>query len=129
MSHIHDYSTGKIYMIICNITGLRYVGSTKVPLKDRLNRHETDYRGYMGLLNKPRNFRGSAECIINGDYNMYLLQDYPCETRRELEHQESKWQVFMTKHMKLTNKNHPHQLTYKDLEEIETFKIPVLQVM
>ena len=126
MSHIHDYSTGKIYMIICNITGLRYVGSTKVPLKDRLNRHETDYRGYMGLLNKPRNFRGSAECIINGDYNMYLLQDYPCETRKQLEHQESKWMLFMSQYYNLTNKCMPSMITFEDFKEIETFKIPLL---
>jgi len=120
----YEYDTGKIYLIKCNKTGIGYVGSTKVPLKDRLNRHETDYKGFMGLLNKPRNYRGSAEIIINEDYTINLVQNYPCQTKRQLEHQEAKWQVFMTKHMKLTNKNHPHQLTYKDLEEIETFKYP-----
>jgi len=121
----YEYDTGKIYLIKCNKTGIGYVGSTKVPLKDRLNRHETDYKGFMGLLNKPRNYRGSAEIIINEDYNIHLLEDYPCDCRRELEHREAMWQVFLTKKIMLTNKNHPHSLTYNDLKYIEdNFKIP-----
>ena len=120
----YDYSTGKIYLIKCNKTGLGYVGSTKVPLKDRLKRHETDYRGYMGLLNKPRNLRGSAECIINEDYDIHLIENYPCDGKRELEHREAMWQLFLTKKINLTNRNHPHQLTYKDIEDIENFIIP-----
>lgn len=120
----HDYSTGKIYLMKCNVTGEGYVGSTKVPLRERLYRHETDFRGFMGMTNKPRTYRGSAEIIFNNDYKIHLLENYPCLTKRELEHQEAKWQMFMSKHMKLTNKCHPHQLTYEDIKEIENFKCP-----
>ena len=121
----YDYSTGKVYLIKCNKTGIGYVGSTKVPIKNRLSRHITDYKGYMGLLNKPRNYRGSAEIIINEDYDIHILENYPCSCKRELEHREAMWQVFLTKKIILTNKNHPHSLTYEDFKYIDdNFKIP-----
>ncbi len=121
----HDYSTGKIYLIKCNVTGIGYVGSTKVPLKDRLNRHKTDYRGFMGFLNKPRNYRASADILINENYDMYLLEDYPCECKEELEKRESMWQIFLSKKIVLTNRNHPAKLTFDDINYVnENFKIP-----
>lgn len=125
----HTYKTGKIYLIKCNITGEGYVGSTKVSLKDRLNRHQTDYRGFMGLLNTHRHYRGSAEIIHNENYTMHLVQDFPCETKRELEKQESLWMFKYTKIMKLTNKCIPHHLTYQDLETIEKLEFPVLHTI
>ena len=40
-----DYSKGKVYKIVCNITGLIYVGSTtKEYLCQRLTAHKNDYQ-------------------------------------------------------------------------------------
>ena len=35
-----NYSQGKIYKIVCNKTGLIYIGSTYRTLDERLKRHE-----------------------------------------------------------------------------------------
>ena len=43
-----NYAKGKIYKIVCNVTGLIYVGSsTKHYLSDRLGNHTARYRKYL----------------------------------------------------------------------------------
>jgi len=117
---MNKYNNGKIYMIKCNKTNLCYVGSTIQPLKTRLKKHETDFRGFMGINgNKPRNYRGSADIIINGDYNIELLEECCCENRRELERKESLYIFKMSALYEMTNKNMPYKIGYKDLEDIK----------
>jgi len=72
-----DYSKGKIYMIKCNLTGEAYYGSTIRRLTVRLRCH--------------RNQRGckSGQIIDRGNYDIILIKNYPCETRKELEDEES----------------------------------------
>ena len=44
----NKYSRGKIYKIICNVTGLVYVGSTCEPaLARRLAGHRRSYKAYL----------------------------------------------------------------------------------
>ena len=120
----YNYSTGKIYCIKDNISKDVYVGHTIQPLHIRLRKHVTDYRGFMGLNNKPRNFRGSAEVIFNGDYDIHLLQEYPCETRKELEKIETYWILKMSEKFNITNKNMPSKLSMNELDYINNLQIP-----
>ena len=40
------YKNGKIYRIVCNITGEQYIGSTCKTLKQRLQQHKSSYKCY-----------------------------------------------------------------------------------
>jgi len=120
----YNYSTGKIYCIKDNISKDVYVGHTIQPLHIRLRKHVTDYRGFMGLNNKPRNFRGSAEVIFNGDYDIHLLQEYPCETKKELEKIETYWILKMSEKFNITNKNMPSKISMNELDYINNLQIP-----
>jgi len=43
-----DYTNGKICIIVCNTTGLQYIGSTCNPyLSTRLAKHRSDYKQYL----------------------------------------------------------------------------------
>ena len=77
-----NYQNGKIYKIVCNITGKVYVGSTtKEYLSQRLVEHRKKYKAYSktGLLKK-----SSVEVLENGDYSIILLANCPCDTKDEL---------------------------------------------
>ena len=124
MTKIYNYSTGKIYCIKDNVSKDVYVGHTIQPLNVRLRKHVTDYRGFMGLNNKPRNFRGSAEVIFNGDYDIHLLQEYPCETKKQLEKIETYWILKMSEKFNVTNKNMPSKISMNELDYINNLQIP-----
>ncbi len=74
-----DYSKGKIYRIVGN--GLTYVGSTCCNLSQRLAHHVADYSRFK---KGKRNYSSSFDIIENGNYNIYLIEDYPCERREQL---------------------------------------------
>ena len=58
----------KIYKIVCNKTGLVYVGATcKLLLCQRLTKHVSDYKRY---LNGKTNFITSFKILENGDYDI-----------------------------------------------------------
>ena len=71
-----DYQNGKIYVIICNKTGERYFGSTTQPLCKRLAGHISQRNCGYGSRSK--------SIILRGDYDMVLLEDYPCNSLSEL---------------------------------------------
>jgi len=73
------YKNGKIYKIVCNITGEVYYGSTKNKLIDRLRLH------------KHRKNCMSKQILERGDYEMILIKDYPCNSLYELEEEEAKY--------------------------------------
>jgi hypothetical protein len=78
-----DYLKGKIYLLICNITGLKYIGCSCEPiLSRRLALHVKDYKRY--LKNKRVDYKFSFRILENNDYNIILLEKYPCESRDEL---------------------------------------------
>jgi len=79
-----DYKNGKIYQIVCNETGEIYVGSTALSLEDRLSSHQKDEK---------RDHRCcSKQIIYRGNYYIELLQNYPCNSRCELEQKEGEYQ-------------------------------------
>jgi len=75
-----DYSKSKIYEIVCNINGWRYIGSTTQTLSQRLGKHRD--------IN---NLCKSKLIIEQGDYYINLLQSYPCNNKDELRMKEREW--------------------------------------
>jgi len=72
------YSLGKVYKIVCNLTGDIYIGSTcQKSLALRLATHKH-------YLNTCR----SRIIIDRGDYDMVLLEDCPCENKDQLHARE-----------------------------------------
>jgi len=79
-----NYANGKIYKVVCNITGLIYVGSTtKHYLSDRLGNHTARYRQYK-QKNDKKYLITSFKVLENGDFSIILIENYPCETKDEL---------------------------------------------
>ena len=58
-----------VYCIVCNITGDKYYGSTKLTLSQRLSVH------------KNGNTTTSKQIILRGDYDIYKLSEY--QTKEE----------------------------------------------
>jgi hypothetical protein len=83
-----DYSRAKIYKIVCNISGLVYVGSTCEPtLARRLAKHVASYKQWK---NNPANYScfTSYKIIEEGDYDIVLIEDVKCETKDQLHARE-----------------------------------------
>ena len=88
-----DYSLAKIYQIICNTTGKRYIGATvQKKLCTRLAQHVSK-----------RNDCSSKEIIDNGNYEMVLIEDYPCTSKDQLHQRER----FYIESMECVNKQIP----------------------
>jgi len=82
------YQRGKVYAIICNKTGRRYVGSTCEPtLAKRLAKHVSDFKRWEKV---GKNYVTSYDIIKDGDYHIVLLESYPCKSRDELRMCEQK---------------------------------------
>ena len=75
-----DYSQGKIYKIVGE-DGSTYYGSTVQTLRRRMNRHRCDKKtsAYQTIISKM-------------DYEMILIENYPCQSREELERREG-WYI------------------------------------
>ena len=73
-----DYSKGKIYKIIDESNGDLYIGSTLQSLKDRFETHQLFYGP-----NKYNKIK--SNCKIS------LIEEYPCNNKRELEKREQYW--------------------------------------
>jgi hypothetical protein len=104
-----DYQNGKIYRIVCNKTGLQYVGSTTQPLCKRLSYHKKDYKKW---LNKQKAFVTSYKIIENSDYDIVLIENYKCDTKEELHKRER----YYIETLECVNKNIPTR-TKKEYRE------------
>ena len=75
---IPDYQQGKIYKIINHeLPNLIYYGSTTRTLNNRFSRHKNKY-----------NNCSSKIMFSVGTPEIILLEEYPCETKQELEERE-----------------------------------------
>jgi gas vesicle protein len=83
-----DYTKGKIYKIECYTTGLVYIGSTIQSLIQRLQSHRWDYNRY---LNGKFRFITSFKILENDNYNIVLLEEYPCENKEQLHAKEAEY--------------------------------------
>jgi hypothetical protein len=81
-----DYQLGKIYKIECNVTKKVYIGSTCEPiLARRLAGHITDYNKY---LKGTYHYVSSFDVLQNGNYDIVLIESYPCTSKDELHARE-----------------------------------------
>tara|TARA_R110000803_G_C11763547_1_gene294248 strand:- start:59 stop:487 length:429 start_codon:yes stop_codon:yes gene_type:complete len=96
----NKYSKGKIYNIIDKSNGDVYVGSTTLTLKERWKSHQM-----LVLYDKKRE-----------DCEIILIEDYPCETKRQLQQRE---QYYMD-HTKCINK---YRAYGRNLEQMKLYEI------
>ena len=80
-----DYSKGKIYKIVCNTTGLVYIGSTITTLNRRLSGHKSNYNCGVKYIT-------SKLVLENNNFEIILLENYPCDNRKQLELREG-WYI------------------------------------
>ena len=80
-----DYQAGKIYALKSAQTDKIYIGSTIFDLSYRKRKHINHYNSYM---------RGNSKYISSFDLCKYddmyieLIEEYPCENKRQLEKRE-----------------------------------------
>ena len=72
-----DLKNAKIYKIVCNKTNMVYYGSTTQALNLRLNQHRCK-TPTNGLL------LSSRIIMDNGDYNIHLVEECPCDNKKDL---------------------------------------------
>jgi hypothetical protein len=81
-----NYELGKIYKIVCNETGLIYIGSTSPKyLTTRLEGHKRKYKCY---LNGKCHFVTSFRVLKGGNFNIILLENSNCKDKYELQARE-----------------------------------------
>ena len=81
-----NYQQGKIYKIVCNTTGKDYIGSTcEQRLSQRLTKHVATYKQY---LKGNKTYCSSYDLIEKGNYEIILLETYPCNSSEELRMRE-----------------------------------------
>lgn len=95
-----DYSKGKVYRVICNKTGKVYIGSTCSTLTKRLSEHKKSYKQW---LKKTLNYNTVFEIIEQENYNIILIEEYPCKNINQLEARER----FFIESMLCVNKQIP----------------------
>ncbi len=77
-----NYQLGKIYKLQSEHSAKIYIGSTcKKYLSERKATHVSDYKRYR---QGKTNYLSSFEIMALGDYDIELLENFPCESKDEL---------------------------------------------
>jgi hypothetical protein len=95
MYKMPNYHNSKIYRIVCDTTGKQYIGSTTIPLSARLAQHKKTYKTTKNCL--------SREVLENNNFQIILIEDFPCDRREILLQRE---RVYIET-MDCVNKNIP----------------------
>ena len=118
---MRDYKEGKIYKIVCDNTCLTYYGSTcEKRLSRRLSKHRSNYSDY--LKNPENNFCTSFKILEGGNYNIVLVEHYPCNSKEELLQRER----FYIENNECVNRNIPtrtYEEYYKDYRLLNAEKL------
>jgi hypothetical protein len=81
-----DYQLSKVYQIVCLTTGQKYVGSTtQKTLAERLSGHNRSFKCWKGGKDK---FTTSFTILEQGNYQIELLEAFPCNSKDELNSRE-----------------------------------------
>lgn len=83
-----DYSRAQIYLLKCLTTGKQYVGHTTQSLSQRLDAHRYSYKHWKKTGKK---WMTSFDILEGGNYEITLLETYPCNTSDELTARERFW--------------------------------------
>jgi len=81
-----NYNNGKIYKLVSNVTDDIYIGSTCLSLSERLSGHKSNFKCY--LEGTRAHTVSSFKILQTGDYNICLIEDYPCNSLEELRQRE-----------------------------------------
>ncbi len=106
-----DYSKAKIYRIVSNVCDLVYYGSTCETLSRRLAQHRCHYTKYLEGVGGDMT---SFEIIEKGNYEIVLVENYPCNSREELHRRER----FYIENNECVNKRVPCRTRKEYYEEI-----------
>jgi len=79
------FQTGKIYAIRSFQTDKIYIGSTHQALSRRLQGHRGHYQKYK---NQNGEYNSSCDILKYDDYYIELLENYPCNSKEELNKRE-----------------------------------------
>jgi hypothetical protein len=90
------YKDGKIYAILCySDLNVLYIGSTKSPLKVRFGCHISNYKN--GSTKNCLLHKAVEEDPLGwANYYIILIENYPCNSRTELENREGVFQRNMS---------------------------------
>lgn len=100
-----NYQNGKIYRIVCNITGRQYIGSTISSLNVRLCQHKK-------YIKEGKNC-SSKSVLESGNYSIVLIEDYPCNRKEQLLQRER----FYIENMDCVNKKIPTRSRHEWYED------------
>jgi hypothetical protein len=78
-----NYAQSKIYRIVCNKTNQNYIGSCTTKLSTRLSVHKQQLQNGRCC--------SSYEVLKGGDFQIFLIEDFPCERREQLTARERYW--------------------------------------
>ena len=117
----NKYSKGKIYEIVCNVTGEKYYGSTcEKTLARRLANHVGCFKNWKKT--------GKGSCMTSfqilerGNYKIYLVELYPCGSIDELHQREG----FYHRNNVCVNKNMAgrtiKQYQFDNVEKIKAYE-------
>ena len=81
-----DYSKSVIYKLYDNTNGDTYYGSTCNELRFRIAKHKS-----AAICDNKSCSCKSKSIILNGDYSYSVVEEYPCESKRQLETRERWW--------------------------------------
>ena len=78
------YENAKVFQVIDNTTGDIFIGSTCEPnLSRKLAQYVSDMKAYYKVGSKAK-FRTVYAILANENYNIELLENYPCKSQDEL---------------------------------------------
>ena len=108
----NKFKDGKIYKLIDNTNGNIYYGSTIQKLNVRLIKHKSDFTQF--IRNKSCSWYQSFRILINNDFKIELIENYPCNSHRKLQERENYYII----NFKNINKHR----SYISLEEKKTVR-------
>ena len=110
----NKYNNSIVYKIVCNVTGLVYIGSTTQEIKTRLIKHKSNYKGYLA---GNYGYTTSFKIIENGDYYIKKIKSYNFESKEELHGKEAYW----IRRYGSVNKNIPNRtlIEYRNDHKVE----------
>ena len=125
---VKNYQQGKIYKIVCNTTGLVYIGSTiEKYLSRRLVEHRHQYNQYL------RGFRGiyisSFKILAIDNYEILLVENYPCKSSDKLRMRERYYiekfecvNIIKRPHITIEDKHEKNKKYYNENKEKESLR-------
>ncbi len=85
---MNKYQNGKIYCLKSRKSDKVYVGSTTRSLNTRLAYH---FAHYVSFMEGEKNFISSIDILEEEDYYIELIENYPCENKKQLQRREGEY--------------------------------------